>query len=89
MHEKYLLNDLINKVEAVAAENGATSVTSLRVWLGALSHFRAPHFRTHFQEASRHTVAHNARLDIEESDDIHHTDAQRVRLVALEVAADG
>ena len=88
MHERHVMDDLIKKVEAVAAENNATRVKSLHVWLGALSHFSAGHFYQHFQDASRNTIAEGAILNIEENDNTYHYDAQRVRLLALDIESD-
>jgi hydrogenase nickel incorporation protein HypA/HybF len=55
--------DVIRKVGAVAAANDATRVTHVRVRLGALSHFTAGHFRGHFADAARGTIAEGAEVD--------------------------
>ena len=41
MHERALMDDLVRKVVAVAEAEGASSVSRIRVRLGALSHFTA------------------------------------------------
>jgi hydrogenase nickel incorporation protein HypA/HybF len=60
-------------------------VTRVRVWLGALSHMSAAHFKEHFEQASRETVAEGASLEIEESADIDDPDAQALLLRSIEV----
>jgi hydrogenase nickel incorporation protein HypA/HybF len=60
LHERALLDDVIRKVVAVAESEGADRVTLVRVHLGALSHFTPEHFRDHFREASRGTIAEGA-----------------------------
>jgi hydrogenase nickel incorporation protein HypA/HybF len=60
MHERALMQDLMREIEAVAHANGAARVTKIEVRLGALSHFTPEHFREHFVDASRGTVAEGA-----------------------------
>jgi hydrogenase nickel incorporation protein HypA/HybF len=57
------MDDVIRKVLAVAEAEGADRVTLVRVHLGALSHFTPDHFRDHFVEASRGTVAEGAEIE--------------------------
>ncbi len=85
MHEASLINALMRRVTDVAAEQGGTRVVGLDVWLGALSHFSPEHFREHFEEASRGTLAEGADLRMTLSDDIAHRDAQSVVLESVEV----
>jgi hydrogenase nickel incorporation protein HypA/HybF len=69
VHERALIADLIRRVEQVAEANGAARVTRVSVRLGALSHFTAAHFREHFADAARGTVAEGARVDAIVDDD--------------------
>ena len=85
MHEASLINDLMRRVGDVAAAKGASRVVGLDVWLGALSHFSPEHFREHFDEASRGTLAEGAELRVVLSDDIGHRDAQSVMLQSVEL----
>ena len=62
MHEQALMRDVVARVEAVAREEGASRVTLVRVRLGALSHFTPEHFREHFEDAARGTVADGATV---------------------------
>jgi hydrogenase nickel incorporation protein HypA/HybF len=48
---------LIAKLETLASEQQAHRVKEIRVWLGALSHFSPEHFREHFHDVSRGTLA--------------------------------
>ena len=64
MHEIGLVRDIVRRIEAVAAEHGARRVTRIRVRLGALSHLDPDHFREHFAEGARGTVAAGAHLEV-------------------------
>ena len=85
MHEHSLMADLIAKILAVAADNDGRQVTRVAVWLGALSHLSAAHFREHFEQAARGTIAAGATLEIELSADIHHPEAADIRLRSVEL----
>lgn len=86
MHEHSLMADLLRKIEQVATDNNAERVTRVRVWLGALSHITPEHFREHFEDGTRGTVAEGAELEVETSDDATHPEAQRILLRNLDVA---
>ncbi|WP_018868816.1 hydrogenase maturation nickel metallochaperone HypA [Thioalkalivibrio sp. ALgr3] len=85
MHEFSLMADLLRKIEQVAADNNAERVTRVRVWLGALSHITPEHFREHFEDGTRGTVAEGAELEVETSDDDTHPEAQQILLRNLDV----
>lgn len=85
MHEMSLMKDLIEKIDRVSAENGGSRVVSVDVWLGALSHISAAHFKEHYVEASKGTSGEDASLIIEESEDIHDPRAQDILLRNIEV----
>jgi hydrogenase nickel incorporation protein HypA/HybF len=78
MHETGLVRDLVRQIEAAAA-NEAGRVVAVRVWIGALSHLSAAHFRDHFELESRGTRAEGARLTVTESADS--TDPRALGLV--------
>ncbi|WP_018881994.1 MULTISPECIES: hydrogenase maturation nickel metallochaperone HypA [unclassified Thioalkalivibrio] len=86
MHEFSLMADLMRKIEQVAADNKAERVTRVRVWLGALSHITPEHFREHFEDGTRGTLAEGAELEVETSDDETHPEAQQILLRSLDVA---
>jgi hydrogenase nickel incorporation protein HypA/HybF len=86
MHEFSLMADLLRKIEQVAADNGASRVVKVRVWLGALSHITPEHFREHFEDGVRGTLADGAELEVETSDDESHPEAQQILLKSLDVA---
>jgi hydrogenase nickel incorporation protein HypA/HybF len=79
------MKSLMGRVEALAREHGAARVTRLGVKLGALSHFSPDHFREHFEQASRGTVAEGARLEIELLTDVTDPHAQDVLLDSADV----
>ena len=85
MHEASLMRSLMRKIDSLAAAEGASRVTTVRVWLGALSHMSAAHFQEHFEQASKATVAEGASLEIEESTDIADPNAQDLMLRSIEV----
>ena len=86
MHEAHLMTDLLHKIEALAREDGAARVAQVEVWLGALCHVSAGHFREHFERETTGTVAEGAELSLVESDDPRHPQAQDIvlRSVSLE-----
>ena len=63
MHERVLMEDVMRKVEQVALADGAARVTRVEVRLGELSHFTAAHFREHFVDVARGTLAEGASVD--------------------------
>jgi hydrogenase nickel incorporation protein HypA/HybF len=85
VHERKLMDDLMQKIEAEAAAAGARRVTRIRVRLGALSHFTEVHFREHFVDASRGTVAEDAEVDAEMRTDPTEPEAQGVVLESIDV----
>jgi hydrogenase nickel incorporation protein HypA/HybF len=85
VHEKALMNDLIRKLEAEARSEGARRVTRIRVRLGALSHFTEEHFREHFEDAARGTVADGAEVEAELRTDPTEPEAQGVVLESIDV----
>jgi len=85
VHEKALMDDLIREISERAAAEGASRVTAVRVRLGALSHFTPAHFREHFVDASRGTVAEGAAVDAVLETDVTHPAAQGVVLESIEI----
>jgi hydrogenase nickel incorporation protein HypA/HybF len=85
MHERALMNDLMREIEEVAATGDATQVTRVSVRLGALSHFTPEHFREHFVDASRGTLAEGAAVDAVLEDDLDDPRAAGVVLESVEV----
>lgn len=85
MHERALMTDLMREIEAVASADGATRVTRISVRLGALSHFTPEHFREHFVDASRGTIAEGAAVDATLGDDLDDPRAAGVVLESVEV----
>jgi hydrogenase nickel incorporation protein HypA/HybF len=79
------MDDLMRKIIEVARENGGVRVTRVAVRLGALSHFTPEHFREHFVDASRGTIAEGAEVDAVLDDDLHAPDAAGVVLESVEV----
>ena len=85
MHERALMRDVMRKIEETGRAEGATRVTRVTVRLGALSHFTPEHFREHFADASRGTLAEGASVDAVVDDDIAAAYASEVVLESVEV----
>lgn len=85
MHEMSLLADLLDKIDRLARQNGARRVVIVRVWLGALSHISAGHFREHFEAGTRGTLAEGASLEVETSEDAEDPHAQDILLKSIDV----
>jgi hydrogenase nickel incorporation protein HypA/HybF len=86
MHEQALMVDLMRAIESRAEAEGAERVTCIRVRLGALSHFTPSHFREHFEDASRGTLAEGAAVEVQLRTDPTEADAQGVVLESIDVA---
>ena len=86
MHEASLMRDLMRRIDSVVAREGAARVTSVRVRLGALSHFSADHFAEHFVAAAAGGPAADARLSVTASGDISDPSAGDVVLESIDVA---
>lgn len=85
MHELSLLSDVMRKIIAIAQEEDAKTILSVRVKLGALCHLSPGHFREHFAQAACGTVAEGAQLDIEISTDQTDPNAQEIVLESVEI----
>ncbi|MFO0808364.1 MAG: hydrogenase maturation nickel metallochaperone HypA [Gemmataceae bacterium] len=71
MHEMSLLRGLLAQIDELARKNGAGRVCVVRLKLGPLAHIEPDHLREHFVEAARGTVAEDAHLDIETTEELH------------------
>jgi hydrogenase nickel incorporation protein HypA/HybF len=87
MHERALMAKLVEKVEDVGAANDGARVTHVVVRLGALSHFTVDHFREHFADAARGTLAEGARVEAVLEDDLTAAHAGDVLLESVDVEA--
>lgn len=85
MHEASLMAGLTRQIAEIARAERAGKVRSVHVRLGALSHFSAEHFREHFEEATRNTVAEGAELVVTLCDDTSDPRAQDVLLQSVEI----
>ena len=85
MHERAVMRDVMRKIDEVARAGGAVRVTRVGVRLGALSHFTEEHFREHFVDAARGTVAEGAAVDAVLDSDISDLRARDVVLESVEV----
>jgi hydrogenase nickel incorporation protein HypA/HybF len=88
VHEKALMDDLMAKILSVAESEGGLRVVRIRVHLGALSHFTPAHFKEHFDDAARGTLAEGAEIEAELGTDVARPNASGVVLEAVEVSLD-
>jgi hydrogenase nickel incorporation protein HypA/HybF len=79
------MQDVMGKIHAVAGEHEAERVTRISVRLGPLSHFTPEHFREHFLDASRGTVAEGAAVEAVVDTDLDGDHAAGVVLESVEV----
>jgi hydrogenase nickel incorporation protein HypA/HybF len=79
------MDDLMRTIELQARADDARRVTRIRVRLGALSHFSPAHFREHFEDASRGTLAEGAEVIAELRVDPTEPEAQGVVLESIDV----
>jgi hydrogenase nickel incorporation protein HypA/HybF len=85
MHETALVRDIIHRIEDLAHAAGARRVTVAKIWLGALSHLSADHFREHFGIEARDTCMDGATLEVGVSDDPDDPHAQHIRLLSIDL----
>jgi len=85
MHETALVRDVVRRIEDLAQATGARRITGAKIWLGALSHLSAEHFREHYAIEAQGSIAGGAILTIEASSDLDHPDAQHVRLESVDL----
>jgi hydrogenase nickel incorporation protein HypA/HybF len=80
------MEDVVRKLEQVARDEGGVRVVSVRVRLGALSHFTPAHFREHFVDATRGTLAEGAEVIAELDAEATGAGAQGVVVESVEIA---
>jgi hydrogenase nickel incorporation protein HypA/HybF len=85
MHETHVVDNLVHQVVERAQKKRAVKILKISVKLGAFSLMSPMHFREHFNIAAQGTIAENAELEIETSDDIHDPNANRVLLKSFEI----
>jgi len=84
MHETALMRDVVRRIEDIARATGARRITGAKIWLGALSHLSADHFREHYAIEAQGSIAAGASLAIEVSHDLGDPNAQNVRLESVD-----
>jgi hydrogenase nickel incorporation protein HypA/HybF len=85
MHDQALMRDLVSRIVSLAETEGASGVTRISVRLGALSHFTPEHFREHYRDAARGTIAEGAEVEAVLDEDTTGRNAQGVVLESVEV----
>ena len=85
MHETALVRDVVRRIGDLAQATGARRITGAKIWLGALSHLSAEHFREHYALEAQGSIAAGTILTIEASSDLDHPDAQHVLLESVDL----
>ena len=85
MHEMSLIHDLMRKIETIARDQNAGRIAGVKIRLGALAHISAEHFREHFEEEAKGTMADGAKLDVVTLTDEDDPQAQDIILESVEV----
>lgn len=88
MHEEALLRDLVRKVDELAVRERATTVRTVRLWVGALSHLRADDLISQWARVAAGTAGARAVVEAVTSTDVRDPRAQGVVLVSLDLAHD-
>lgn len=89
MHEEAMLQDLRRKLLEVSAREGATRVSRVRLWIGALSHLSEPALRREWPRIVGGTVAESAGLEVTTSADTSDPRAQGLVLMSIDVEENG
>lgn len=79
------MRDLVRRLETAARDAGAVRVSGVTVRLGALSQFSPEHFREHFDDEIRGTLAEGAALRILTCEDIADVSAQAVTMEDIDL----
>jgi hydrogenase nickel incorporation protein HypA/HybF len=85
MHENAVMKDIVQELERIGVRENVDRITRVDVELGALSHFTPEHFREHFEDAARGTLADGAEVAAVLKDDPTDPRAQGVVLLGVEV----
>ena len=85
MHEMSLFNGLIEKLKSVSLENDSAKILKVEVEIGALANISKEHFREHFLDFTKGTVADGAELVVHSNQNIYDRYSQEIRLLRIEV----
>ncbi|MGP8078282.1 MAG: hydrogenase/urease maturation nickel metallochaperone HypA [Thermoplasmata archaeon] len=88
MHEEGLLRDLRRKIEEISDRERALRISSVRLWVGALSHVTEATLRRRWETTVAGTAAEGARLEVETSADLADPRAAGVVLLGVDVPAE-
>ena len=88
MHETALVRDFVRRIDQIARAAGASHVIGAKVWLGALSHLSAEHFREHFALEARDTLARHGDIGDRGVDRSDRPACSEARLESVELKDD-
>lgn len=85
MHEMSLFKPLLRRLEQIAEEESSPSIAGATVRLGAFAPISPEHFREHWDEFTRGTIADGAALTVVRDDDEGSPHAQSIVLECVEI----
>ncbi|MBM3208247.1 MAG: hydrogenase maturation nickel metallochaperone HypA [Chlamydiae bacterium] len=87
MHEQSVIDALVKKILNIAKKENAQLVTKVKVRLGAFCHMDEGHFKEHFIISAAGTIAQDAIIEAELSNDEHDENAHFVTLLSIDVTS--
>jgi hydrogenase nickel incorporation protein HypA/HybF len=85
VHEETLVADLARKLEELSSDPTVARITSVEIWLGALSHLGEGTLRARWPEVVGATKAAGAVLQVERGTDPTDPRAQAVVLARIQI----
>ncbi|MCB2155771.1 hydrogenase maturation nickel metallochaperone HypA [bacterium] len=85
MHEMSLFKPLITRIEQIAEEESSPSIAAATVRLGAFAPISPDHFKEHWNEFTKGTVAEGATLTLVRDENEMSPRAQDIVLESVEI----
>jgi hydrogenase nickel incorporation protein HypA/HybF len=83
VHEAKLVRSIVDEVDLVARRNSASTVTVIRIEIGARSHVTSQSLKGQFEVMAQGSLAQDADLDITLGTDAEAPDAADVRVKSI------
>ncbi|MFW7379544.1 MAG: hydrogenase/urease maturation nickel metallochaperone HypA [Oligoflexus sp.] len=85
MHEYTMIHQLMSNIASIAEGEGAKKVRCLKLKLGAMLEISAEHFQEHFNQVAKGSIAEDALLILDRSEDPYEPDAQAILIEMMEI----
>lgn len=86
MHEAGLIRSLVKKINAIAAEHGASAVSKVYLQIGLDNMVSQDHMVEHFRRAAKGSPSQEASIEFETSNDFKSPDPTLILLKGVELA---